>query len=122
MINENPELHEEPTIAHPVGRIAEPEEIADAIVWLASDKSRYATGIALPVDGATPPVNGATPPGEPRPPPGGSSGRKPGDRHRQEAVPLPPGADRGARDAEEEAQHVVNGDLGADAPGLLRAG
>ena len=51
MINENPELHAELSAAHPLGRIAEPEEIADAIVWLASDKSSYVTGIALPVDG-----------------------------------------------------------------------
>jgi NAD(P)-dependent dehydrogenase (short-subunit alcohol dehydrogenase family) len=51
MINENPELHAELSAAHPLGRIAEPEEVADAIVWLASDKSSYVTGIALPVDG-----------------------------------------------------------------------
>jgi NAD(P)-dependent dehydrogenase (short-subunit alcohol dehydrogenase family) len=51
MVNENPALHEELTAAHPLGRIAEPEEIADAIVWLCSDKSSYVTGIALPVDG-----------------------------------------------------------------------
>ncbi|MFB7510919.1 MULTISPECIES: SDR family NAD(P)-dependent oxidoreductase [Streptomyces] len=37
--------------AHPLGRIARPEEIADAVVWLASDKSSFVTGIALPVDG-----------------------------------------------------------------------
>jgi NAD(P)-dependent dehydrogenase (short-subunit alcohol dehydrogenase family) len=51
MIAENPALHEELVAAHPLGRIAEPQEVADAIVWLCSDKSSYVTGIALPVDG-----------------------------------------------------------------------
>jgi NAD(P)-dependent dehydrogenase (short-subunit alcohol dehydrogenase family) len=31
--------------------IAEPEEVADSIVWLATSKSSYVTGVALPVDG-----------------------------------------------------------------------
>jgi NAD(P)-dependent dehydrogenase (short-subunit alcohol dehydrogenase family) len=31
--------------------IAEPKEVADAVVWLCSDKSSYVTGIAPPVDG-----------------------------------------------------------------------
>jgi NAD(P)-dependent dehydrogenase (short-subunit alcohol dehydrogenase family) len=35
----------------PVGRFGEPAEVADAAVFLASDESRYITGIALPVDG-----------------------------------------------------------------------
>lgn len=36
---------------HPMGRIAQPSEIADAVVWLASDKVGFVTGVALPVDG-----------------------------------------------------------------------
>ncbi len=51
MITENPELHEQLVASHPLGRIAELEEVADAIVWLATNKSSYVTGVALPVDG-----------------------------------------------------------------------
>jgi NAD(P)-dependent dehydrogenase (short-subunit alcohol dehydrogenase family) len=29
---------------HPVGRIADPEEIANAVVWLLSDKASFAVG------------------------------------------------------------------------------
>ena len=35
----------------PVGRAADPSEIADLVVYLASDGSRYMTGVALPVAG-----------------------------------------------------------------------
>ncbi len=45
------ELHEQLVASHPLGRIAELEEVADAIVWLATNKSSYVTGVALPVDG-----------------------------------------------------------------------
>jgi NAD(P)-dependent dehydrogenase (short-subunit alcohol dehydrogenase family) len=51
MITENPALHDELVAAHPLGRIAEPQEVADAVAWLCSEKSSYVTGIALPVDG-----------------------------------------------------------------------
>jgi len=37
--------------AHPLGRIAEPEEVAEAAAWLLSDKASFVTGHALAVDG-----------------------------------------------------------------------
>jgi NAD(P)-dependent dehydrogenase (short-subunit alcohol dehydrogenase family) len=36
---------------HPVGRIARPEEVAEAILYLATPASSFVTGVALPVDG-----------------------------------------------------------------------
>jgi 3-oxoacyl-[acyl-carrier protein] reductase len=35
----------------PLGRYAEPEEVAAAVTWLASDAAGYVTGAVLPVDG-----------------------------------------------------------------------
>ncbi len=36
---------------HPMGRIGEPDEVAKAIVFLASDDASFITGAVLPVDG-----------------------------------------------------------------------
>lgn len=35
----------------PVGRLGQPSEIGDAVVWLLSDQSSFVTGVPLPVDG-----------------------------------------------------------------------
>src|SRR5271156_988064 len=35
----------------PMGRIGQPEEIADPVVWLLSDEAQYVTGHTFPVDG-----------------------------------------------------------------------
>lgn len=37
--------------AHPLGRIGQPEEVAEAVVFLASDESSFITGVCLRVDG-----------------------------------------------------------------------
>lgn len=37
--------------AHPIGRVAQPEEIAEAVLWLASARSSFAVGLNMLVDG-----------------------------------------------------------------------
>lgn len=37
--------------AHPIGRMGDPKELADAVVWLCSDRSSFVTGHSLSVDG-----------------------------------------------------------------------
>jgi NAD(P)-dependent dehydrogenase (short-subunit alcohol dehydrogenase family) len=39
--------------AVPIGRIATPEEVADAVIFLCSPRSSYITGSSLLVDGGT---------------------------------------------------------------------
>lgn len=37
--------------AHPIGRIAGPEEIAEGLLWLVSERAGYVTGQVLAIDG-----------------------------------------------------------------------
>jgi NAD(P)-dependent dehydrogenase (short-subunit alcohol dehydrogenase family) len=51
-VNEsNPQWLETLTSMHPIGRIADPEEIANTVVWLLSDKESFVLGHTLLVDG-----------------------------------------------------------------------
>jgi NAD(P)-dependent dehydrogenase (short-subunit alcohol dehydrogenase family) len=46
-----PEYLETIKAAHPMGRLGEPSEVAEAILFLASDEASFITGAILPVDG-----------------------------------------------------------------------
>ena len=51
-VNENtPQFLETLTSMHPIGRIADPEGIANAVVWLLSEKASFVLGHTLLVDG-----------------------------------------------------------------------
>lgn len=38
---------------HPMGRIGEPEEVADAVLWLASDQASFVTAETIKIDGGS---------------------------------------------------------------------
>jgi NAD(P)-dependent dehydrogenase (short-subunit alcohol dehydrogenase family) len=49
--SKNPQIEQALIAEEPVGRMADPEEIAEALVWLCSGAASFITGAALPVDG-----------------------------------------------------------------------
>ncbi len=50
-IGNDKQLREALVALHPIGRAGKPEEIANAVVWLLSDKASFLTGHTLLVDG-----------------------------------------------------------------------
>jgi NAD(P)-dependent dehydrogenase (short-subunit alcohol dehydrogenase family) len=50
-LRRDPAWRERTLAKYPLGRFGQPEEIAAAILYLASDEAAWVTGVALPVDG-----------------------------------------------------------------------
>ena len=50
-VRQDPEVEKRAAQAHALGRLAEPEDIAGAVLFLASDLAKYITGAILLVDG-----------------------------------------------------------------------
>jgi NAD(P)-dependent dehydrogenase (short-subunit alcohol dehydrogenase family) len=51
MLEDQPGMAEAVINMVPLGRDSDPAEIAEAVIWLCSDKASYVTGILMPVDG-----------------------------------------------------------------------
>jgi len=51
IMKNSPEAEEEMRFHQPIGRLGQPEEVGQAVVWLCSDSASFIVGTALPVDG-----------------------------------------------------------------------
>jgi NAD(P)-dependent dehydrogenase (short-subunit alcohol dehydrogenase family) len=50
-LEENQDVNNMLISLHPVGRLGKPEEVAELVIWLSSDKASFVTGAYYPVDG-----------------------------------------------------------------------
>jgi NAD(P)-dependent dehydrogenase (short-subunit alcohol dehydrogenase family) len=47
----NDEMRAQAISKHPIGRIGEPGEVSNLVLWLCSDEASFITGAVIPVDG-----------------------------------------------------------------------
>ena len=47
----DPEMEEQLISMHPIGRLGKPEEVAELVIWLCSEKASFVTGSYYPIDG-----------------------------------------------------------------------
>jgi NAD(P)-dependent dehydrogenase (short-subunit alcohol dehydrogenase family) len=50
-ITADPNVEKMLVAAHPIGRLGKPEEVAELVIWLSSDKASFVSGGYYPVDG-----------------------------------------------------------------------
>jgi NAD(P)-dependent dehydrogenase (short-subunit alcohol dehydrogenase family) len=50
-VENDPETKDAMIHKHPIGRFGEPDEVAELVVWLTSDKASFITGSFYPIDG-----------------------------------------------------------------------
>jgi NAD(P)-dependent dehydrogenase (short-subunit alcohol dehydrogenase family) len=50
-LESDPAMHAQLVALHPIGRLGEPGEVAELVLWLASSRASFVTGAYYPVDG-----------------------------------------------------------------------
>ena len=50
-LEEDKETKEQLVALHPIGRLGKPEEVAELVIWLSSEKASFITGSYYPIDG-----------------------------------------------------------------------